>query len=140
MNRGSRLVRDQRPTFGSLLPAACVLEQLKSGKQNSNCDLHAPPEKEKASAQTPMRIAHTSKQAVPVTFVHLPVFRRVDGHHLRTAKCLHKEQQLGLDRNSCLPPTRLSRRARRRQMPPGPDLSSPLDGEGSRIDPCGWRV
>src|SRR5437588_11938349 len=42
---GSRLVRDQRPTSGSLLPSGGVLEQLKSGKQNSNWCLDAPPQK-----------------------------------------------------------------------------------------------
>src|SRR6059058_4380812 len=49
---GSRLVRDQRPTSGSLLPSVGVLEQLKSGKQNSNWCLDAPPNRGGITADT----------------------------------------------------------------------------------------
>src|SRR5437763_2906216 len=82
---GSRLVRDQRPTFGSLLPSAGVLEQLKSGKQNSNWCLHAPAKGMAADTYGGDTVAR--KHAVPVNLVHLPVFRRADERNLRTAKC-----------------------------------------------------
>src|SRR2546421_12980424 len=84
---GSRLVRDQRPTFGSLLPSVGVLEQLKSGKQNSNWSLDAPPKGGGITADTYLRthLSHASMQFLSMG--SSPVFRREDERNPRTAKC-----------------------------------------------------
>src|SRR6266567_9340144 len=84
---GSRLVRDQRPTSGSLLPSVGVLEQLKSGKQNSNWCLDAPPKRGGITADTSEVHTRRTQACSSCQLVHLPVFRREDDRNLRTAKC-----------------------------------------------------
>ncbi len=104
---GSRLVRDQRPTFGSLLPSAGALEQLKSGKQNSNWCLDAPPKGGGITADTytyrhTQDVAH--KQAVPVNLVHLLAQQAGSMDVICEQPSVYtSNKQLGLDRNSCLP-------------------------------------
>src|SRR5207302_9326758 len=64
-----------------------VLEQLKSGKQNSNWCLDAPPKRGGITADTYDVHTRRTQACSSCQFGSSPVFRREDDRHLRTAKC-----------------------------------------------------